>query len=120
MARQVNGQEVIADEPTPAPISHDGRPVVWQQTRTLLLADGSTVYGCAHCTYTSPNVRSIRPHLSKHKRTRATTSSDPVAALVKQLGQVEEITKDRDRWKIRALKAEKSLKTLRDALGVSS
>jgi hypothetical protein len=39
-----------------------------------------------------------------------------VQELLGQLGALEELRADRDTWKARAVKAEKSLRTLRNAL----
>lgn len=124
-ATHVNGVEVIADEPTTSPITaKDGSPVLWHQTRTLLLADGSTVYGCVHCDYTSPNANSVRPHLNRHRNNSSASKSTPgdlsLNELVARLADLDKVTADRDEWKRRALAAEKRLKALRNALGVSS
>ncbi len=113
------GLEVLADEPTPSPISRDGQRIEWEQTRTLLLSDGSTAYGCLHCDYVSRNVLSIRPHLSKHNRRQKHNDAigeHSLAALVDQLKRLDEITTDRDKWKARALSAEKSLRAIREAI----
>lgn len=125
-ATKAFGLEVLADEPTPSPISRPGAPVTWDQTRTLLLEDGSTAYGCAHCDYVSRNVLSIRPHLSRHKprepkvtvkaKANGHGSADSLASLLDQLGRLNEITTERDRWKARALSAEKTLRRLRDII----
>lgn len=124
MAREAFGRAVIADEPTRSPISdHNGRVVYWQQIRTLTLDDGSTAYGCAHCEYASRNVRSIRPHLGKHNRRRSARGQVPgdmsLNTLVEQLSTLTQVQADLDRWKARALKAEKSLRTLRNTLGIT-
>ncbi|MFJ1742656.1 hypothetical protein ACIOG4_28770 [Streptomyces microflavus] len=66
-ATHVNGLAVIEDQPTRSGISRPGVEVVFDQTRHLLLSDGSEMYGCKHCTYTSANPNSIRPHLKVHK-----------------------------------------------------
>ncbi|WP_431983946.1 hypothetical protein [Streptomyces qinglanensis] len=66
-ATHVNGIAVVEDEPAQSGISRPGKNVVFEQVRHLLLEDGSEVYGCAHCTYTSDNKLSIRPHLKVHK-----------------------------------------------------
>lgn len=121
-ARTVNGLEVIEDQPTVSPIkAFDGRQVTWTQTRTLLLADGSTIYGCAHCEFTSTNVLSIRPHLGKHNgakgdRAPSSTTGD-VDALIRRLQELTKIEADRDRWRERAKAAERDLAALRAALG---
>ncbi|GAA0632486.1 hypothetical protein GCM10010174_61940 [Kutzneria viridogrisea] len=121
-ATHVDGVEVIADEPTRSAFnSRDGEPVYWKQNRTLLLADGRTVYGCLHCDYTSPNVHSIRPHLNRHRDLKQRQSvggaDDTLSRMVRKLAEAEEIADDRDRWKARAVAAEKQLRTLRRALG---
>lgn len=130
-ATKAFGLEVLADEPTPSPISRPGAPVTWEQTRTLLLEDGSTAYGCAHCDYVSRNVLSIRPHLSRHNRkprgdlkpsngTNGHGSSDSLASLLDQLGRLNEVTTERDKWKARALSAEKTLRRIRDVISGGS
>ncbi|MCP3799767.1 hypothetical protein NLX83_10905 [Allokutzneria sp. A3M-2-11 16] len=136
-ATVVNGLEVIADEPTEAPMrSRAGTPVLWQQTRTLLLEDGSTTYGCVHCDYTSANVRSIRPHLNKHRTDNVPARTSvlapfgelSLAEVFRRLvdfdditSELDEMTSERDEWKQRAQRAERSLSTLRNALrGVAS
>ena len=124
-ATEVDGIAVVADEPRCAPFTdRGGNPIYQPQTRVLTLADGSVVYGCAHCDYTSANPNSIRPHLGRHrerppKTTAAATSLElPLAELMKRLEQLSAITSDRDAWKARAVTAEKRLKQLRNALGV--
>lgn len=122
-ATTVNGLPVMADTDTVSGlIDRAGNRVIWTQTRTLLLGDGSTVYGCQHCDYTSPNINSVRPHLNAHRKP---PSSVDVKALTldeigQRLAQVERLTAERDGWRKRALAAEKSLRTLKNALrGVS-
>lgn len=110
------GLEVIADEPTKSGVvTPNGHAVMWEQTRTLLLEDGSTAYGCLHCDYLSRKVLSIRPHLNKHRTPKAATNGQ-VTDLLTQLGNLSEITAERDAWKARALKAERTLRTLRTAI----
>jgi hypothetical protein len=121
-ATEVNGVAVVADEPTAAPIkTRSGVPVLWVQTRTLLLADGTIIYGCVHCDYTRDNMHLIRPHLNKHRDLKTTGSKAPSRSMTldQLLARVENLSKveaDRDHWKARAVKAEKSLNTLRNAL----
>jgi hypothetical protein len=121
VATHAFGQEVVDNAPTPSPISTAaGNPILWEQTRTLTLADGSTAYGCGHCDYTSRNRNSIRPHLRKHNQ--RTNGREPAAdltvhELLGQLATLNQLQTDRDAWKARAVKAEKALRTLRKMLG---
>lgn len=127
-ATHVDGHQVVSDSPTQSPIrTKDGEVIWWPQTRTPLLADGSTVFGCAHCDYTNLNPLSIRPHLGKHTMKKTPTDVAPptlggitVAELVQRLSEAETVRTDRDQWKTRALAAEKSLRVLRKALGVTA
>ncbi|WP_245572446.1 hypothetical protein [Actinokineospora enzanensis] len=122
-ATTVNGIDVLRDEPTLAPItSRDGKPVYWQQTRTLTLADGSVVYGCAHCDYTADKAGAIRPHLKTHaaKTVVPKSSGDlSLSDVLNRLSAADQVQADRDQWRTRALKAERSLATMRKALGVN-
>jgi hypothetical protein len=125
VATHAFGLEVVGNVPTPSPIAdRAGNPILWEQTRTLTLADGSTAYGCHHCDYTSRNVNSIRPHLRKHNQrtTSRANGRDPAAELtvhelLGQLATLEDLRAERDSWKARAVKAEKALRTLRTMLG---
>lgn len=116
----VNGLEVIADEPTEAPLcDRAGKPLVWRQTRTLLLSDGSTVYGCLHCDYTSDNVKAIRPHLNKHRGSTvdvARLDELTLGEVLRRLAALDDLAAERDSWKERATRAERSLSHLRRAL----
>lgn len=116
VTRVINGHHVISDDDTPSPIrTNNGHHVVWRQTRTLTLDDGSTIYGCAHCDYVSTNVLSIRPHLAIHRQPEP--PSDNTTRLLKNA--LEAALSDRDRWRDRARKAERALRRLRDALQVT-
>ncbi|WP_158884088.1 hypothetical protein [Amycolatopsis anabasis] len=125
-ATEVDGVAVVADTPHVAPFTdRSGQPVYQPQTRVLTLADGSTVYGCAHCDYTSENPRSIRPHLGKHNRRRngLRPAKDavldmPLTDLMDRLAKLDAILEEREQWKARALQAERRLRQLRDALGM--
>ncbi|GAB2964143.1 hypothetical protein [Saccharothrix stipae] len=128
-ATSVNGVNVVMDEPTRSPISdRSGREVVWTQTRTLTLADGTIVYGCAHCDYTSPNRNSIRPHLQKHNAGKNPKPPKPLLVsgdlslntMLEKLADADRAIAERDGWKRRALAAERKLSNLRSALGVSA
>lgn len=128
-ATQVDGIPVVEDEPTVAPITtNGGKPVLWQQTRTLLLEDGRIVYGCAHCDFVRDNANAIRPHLRAHadRPKAAANNGKPDAGsmtlddLLARLGELAKVEAERDRWKAEALKAKRQLKALGDALkGVS-
>jgi hypothetical protein len=123
------GLEVVDNAPTPSPIAdRAGNPILWEQTRTLTLADGSTAYGCGHCDYASRNRNSIRPHLRKHnQRTNgrangranghAPATDLTLHELLGQLATLDQFRTSRDAWKARAVKAEKALRTLRKMLG---
>lgn len=124
-----NGLAVVRDEPGVAPFkTKAGEPVIQPQTRVLTLEDGSVIYGCLHCEYISHNQHSIRPHLGKHNSRRRNGNTHLVDALsvrdmslsdlLERLDHLDRITADRDRWRQRALKAERRLSSLRNALGV--
>ncbi|MDJ0346814.1 hypothetical protein QMK19_41030 [Streptomyces sp. H10-C2] len=84
-ATHVNGIAVVEDQPTKSGISRDGVQVTFTQTRHLLLADGTEIYGCQSCDYTSPNSLSIRPHLKVHKdRAPKSEKARPTGAPVSQ------------------------------------
>lgn len=132
-ATTVHGLKVVDDSPTRSGITdRQGNPVMWEQTRTLLLENGHITYGCVHCDYTSDNPRSVRPHLNIHgkrgdgktpaaQRAAASTGPDlsalPVGELVKLAAQAAELAADRDRWRERAQSAERDLAAIRKALG---
>lgn len=131
-AQQVDGVEVVSDEPTTSAIrTRSGEPVIWEQTRTLTLADGRVTYGCQHCDYVNDNMMSIRPHLGAHNKagpragsranSRARTVTElaqgmSLSDLLGRLAQLEQVGAERDAWKARAQSAERNLATLRRAL----
>lgn len=123
-ATHVDGIAVIADEATKSPINdRAGKPIYWQQIRTLLLEDDTTTYGCLHCDYTADKPASIRPHLNKHKDKvmrkavkRMPASEMSLSELLAKLAELEKVTAERDEWKRRALTAERKLATMRKAL----
>jgi hypothetical protein len=122
-ATHVDGVEVLADEAAKAAmVSRDGSPIYFKQIRELLLADGQTVYGCVHCDYTANSVNRVRPHLNKHRtdKVRGGTSDALLRQLVAKVAELEIVTRERDEYKRRAQAAEKSLRDLRKALGVTS
>ncbi|TYK47176.1 hypothetical protein [Actinomadura decatromicini] len=120
-ATQVNGLAVMADEPTLSPITGpNGAPIYWRQTRTLLLEDETKVFGCVHCDYTADNPHKVRPHLKVHREPEPEPAAGlydlPLSDLLARVAELEKLTADRDTWKRRALKAERSLATMRRAL----
>jgi hypothetical protein len=121
-ATEVDGLAVVDDEPLAAPFKNRaGEPVLMHRTRVLTLVDGSVIYGCAECDYTNPNPHSIRPHLNKHStkpRVNGTLNMS-VKDLMRRLESFGTLSEDRDKWKDRALTAERRLKQLRSALGVT-
>jgi hypothetical protein len=124
-ATQVDGVDVIADEPARAPmLDRAGNPIYHKQMRELLLSDGRTVYGCIHCDYTADSLSRVRPHLNKHRSGTKLHNGGAIAALAKQLtaqtAQTEALAAERDEWKRRASAAEKALRDLRKALGVGA
>lgn len=115
-ATVVDGHQVIADEPARSPIANGaGQPMYFQQIRKLLLDNGSELYGCVHCDYARPRLAQVRPHLKKHRDRAVGTLS--VAELVDRLAKLERLTRERDGWRTRALKAEHALSALRRVLG---
>lgn len=128
-ATEVNGLKVVSDEPTPAPFkTPKGKTVLWTQTRTLTLEDGSAVYGCQHCDFTHASMHGVRPHLKVHqsrpefvrvdKELMNTVFVDGMTLgdLVARLSELMEIEAERDRWYDRAVEAEYQLNRLRKAL----
>jgi hypothetical protein len=112
-ASQVDGRAVIATERATSNITgHDGQPIRFKQILRLLLEDGTVLYGCAHCDFTGPSPNNVRPHLNRHRRSKA--ANDTIAELAAQLGTDRaELVRDRDEWKARARKAEGELARLR-------
>jgi hypothetical protein len=132
-ATEVHGLKVVDDSPTTSGITdRKGNPVVWEQTRTLLLENGHITYGCVHCEYVSDNPNSVRPHLNRHgkngdrrtpaaQRAAANAPADltgvSVVELVRLAQDAAQVAADRDQWRKRALAAERDLKAIRKALG---
>lgn len=118
-ARVIDGVAVLDDRDTRSPINdRAGNPVMWRKIRTLLMADGTTLYGCSVCDYTSRNPMSIRPHLGKHSgKVRVDTPTAEVSAIVAQLQRLAQTEQERDSWKTRALAAESELRKIRAAFG---
>lgn len=121
-ATHVNGVPVIAAEPAVSNFKNQatGENLRYRQMLRLLLEDGSEVFGCLHCDYTSPNLNSVRPHLNKHRLSLEIGNGHggvDIAGLVKRLQAVEVVEADRDRWKARAIDAERELRKIREVLG---
>jgi hypothetical protein len=131
-ATHVNGREVVAEEPAASPLSTPERPIYFRQIRRLLLADGSEVFGCVHCDFTASAAGRVRGHLAKHfppgtsspagtgRRKHPQIDVDElVARLARGDAAVARLTaaaKECDRWKKRALDAERHLAIIRRAL----
>lgn len=121
--RYINGVLVLKDEPTLSPLPsprRNGEPIFWDKIRTLTLEDGSTIYGCHVCDYTSVKVLSVRPHLNAHR----TPKSKPpphdlpeVAQIVARLGRLPLLESQVEEWRRRALDAEGELRKIRAAFG---
>jgi hypothetical protein len=123
---------VLANDPTPSKLNNaKGDPVVWPSVRKLTLGDDLVVYGCADCTYCHRSADSIRPHRNKHRKLNGAASDETAAILrnaIRSLGggddreaeklrsKIDRLTAERDDWKRRALKAERRLSTMRQAL----
>lgn len=131
-ATVVNGLTVIEAVEAHSPLSKPGKPVYFRQILELLLEDGTVVYGCIHCEYTTDGALKVRSHLGKHADSgpryedyAETTLSELVtkAALYDQLmaSRAEADAKAKDdatAWKARALAAEADLRKVREALKV--
>lgn len=113
----VKGRRVIAQERVQTKLGLYYRRVV-----ELLLEDETTVFACTECDYTAAKAGQVGQHLVTHKPEgrapvgngrRARGSSDAITALIREL---EKVGSDRDAWKARARKAERSLDALRKAL----
>jgi hypothetical protein len=131
-ATVVNGLKVIEDEPTRAPkmVDNAGQPLFWKRTRTLLLEDGSTIFGCSDCEFVHANMYAIRPHLTAHidpaKKRKRGPKKQParlddingmsLSDLLAQVQTLQSVQDERDAWRTRAQAAERSLNVLRKAL----
>lgn len=120
--REIGGVAVVADRRAATGGKHPktGEPLRLKQVRDLLLADGTHIYGCAHCDYTNTNLHSMRPHLNKHRDRKAATALNGAAGIsladvIARLGAGAALEADRDRWRDRALAAERDLGSLRRA-----
>lgn len=78
-ATHVGGHEVVAAEPVRSPLWKPDRPVMFRNILELLLDDGTTLHGCAHCDYTCEKVGQVRNHLTKaHKGEVPPATPEPV------------------------------------------
>lgn len=113
--RLVYGHAVIADHPAPSNLTDkSGNPVYFRQIRTLTLDNNEVVYGCAHCDYTAEHVNSVRPHLNKHRDTKAKPTG-PASAVTVLAEENARLTAEVERWRNRARNAEKTLAAIRRA-----
>ena len=124
-ATHVDGRKVVQDQAAKSPLHTDTQPVLFRQTRELLLDDGTVVFGCAHCDFTAAGIGAVRPHLKEHTgrgpgRPRTAITQDvkdlSLADLLTAVQSLEKITAERESWRTRALDAERRLRTLRRAL----
>lgn len=138
-ATVVNGHAVIATEPAVSPLTGNANrargTIYYKQIAKLLLDDGSEMYGCIHCNFVRDAANKVYPHLKKHKRPIQGSNGhgpagDVLSMTVEQLldrrrdasayqEAIDRLTVDRDGWKQRARAAERDLKTIRSALGIT-
>jgi hypothetical protein len=120
----VNGLRVIAEQKAKSPLWTPDKPVYFTRIVELVLDDGSTIQGCkvADCTFTG-SVGSVRSHLSRHSDTDGAPrpAKDQLlklttTELLEKAAAADHIAKDRDRWRARATKAERKLRSIQNAL----
>jgi len=132
----VDGYHVIADRPAPSPLPHPTDPtktLYFKTIRHLVLSNMEVVYGCVDCTYTADTTFKVRAHRSHHAVRRATPPTTPsgggahrateaitVDNLVARLSALSKVEGDRDRWRTRAIAAERRLAALHRALASSA
>lgn len=126
----IKGEVVTADMPARSPLPHPTDPhqhLYYKTIRELWLMGGGIVYGCTDCDYTGPTVYSVRAHRSTHTPRRPTTA--PVTphgetpadiatldALMARLAAIGKLQSERDRWRTKAIAAERQLAALRRSL----
>jgi len=121
------------------PLSTSARPCHFTRIVRLLLDDGTDLFGCTECDFTSPAVGSVRHHLRDHSATvealrpqrkpRSVPSQQRAvpdislsdllqsAERAEAMGDaLERLAADRNEWKARALKAERAMATLKRVL----
>jgi len=126
----VNGYHVVGDIPARSPLPHPTHPekgLYFKTIRALSLSNGEVVFGCVDCTYTAPSPMQVRAHRASHSRGRGrgvgapamTTGAhrapaDPVTIddLVARLTVLSKVESERDRWRTRAIAAERKLAAL--------
>ncbi|MEU3904192.1 hypothetical protein AB0F20_10270 [Streptomyces goshikiensis] len=79
-ATTVNGIRILASEAVEAPISTPGKPVYYKQTRRLLLANDTQLYGCVHCDFADPRIGTVRIHLKQHRSAATPPAAAPRSA----------------------------------------
>lgn len=123
---EVRAVAVLLDKPTLSPIeTRKGQPVYWDSIRTLSLATGDTVYGCADCDcdYAAPTHLQVRPHRNAHRELKTDGGNSvagvvkDVRSLIRKVESIDKLTTELNKWKARALDAERDLSALRQALG---
>lgn len=114
-----------------------GRTFTNSKVLRQTFSDGTVVFRCAECGFTRDSYYKVLPHLGSHseRKPRAKVAVVPTPAerasalLTELIGVVAELAaeagekasaSDRDEWRARALDAEKRLRSLRRALGVST
>lgn len=119
----LNGIEVRRT-PAPSPL---GRGITYKTVEVVHYHTGLTAYGCVHCNFTGPSSAKVRAHqMAVHGAPRGGVkpgSRKKNSLMLELVREVERRAKDydrvcaeRDSWKERATKAERSLNTLRRAL----
>jgi hypothetical protein len=138
-ATKVGTRTVIATEPVESPLSTPNKAIMFTRIVKLLLDDESTTYGCTECEFTRDNPWAIRPHLRVHNAPKAKVAAPLTGARAADFGDMsvadllgsvrqieaisealESVSRDRNEWRTRAMKAERSLATLRKLLGGES
>jgi hypothetical protein len=125
----VNGYHVVSDIPARSPLPHptdSDKALYFKTIRALSLSNGEVVYGCVDCTYTADTTFKVRAHRSHHPRTKgrgggangvragAHRAPDTITIddLVSRLTALAKMEGERDRWRTRAIAAERKLAAL--------
>ncbi|MET9779009.1 hypothetical protein ABZ023_32965 [Streptomyces sp. NPDC006367] len=130
---------------TPRSTPEDRR--YYKEVLEVLLEDGSVVYNCVwpECEFTRPSASGVWPHTKVHKPQTETPSKAPepaeidvtgltIAELVERaqyairycserdaaLKELSKVSRELEKWKPRAKKAEQALKTIRNAFAAAA